>query len=42
MKRIDVSLKALQKPPEGWVEPPKKDKKKNHNFGNRKKPNFNK
>ena len=25
MKRIDVSLKALQKPPEGWVEPPKKD-----------------
>ena len=42
MKRIDVSLKALEKPPEGWVEPPKKDKKKNQNFGNRRKPNFNK
>ena len=25
MNRIDISLRALKDPPEGWVEPPKKD-----------------
>ena len=27
MKRIDISLRALKDPPEGWVEPPKKDRR---------------
>ena len=27
MNRIDVSLRALQDPPEGWVEPPKRERK---------------
>jgi len=44
MKRIDVSLRALKDPPEGWVEPPKRENKniKNQNFGNRKKNHFSK
>ena len=27
MNRIDISLRALKDPPEGWVEPPKKDRR---------------
>ena len=27
MNRIDVSIRALQDPPEGWVEPPKRERK---------------
>ena len=27
MNRIDISLRALKDPPEGWVEPPKRERK---------------
>ena len=30
MNRIDVSLRALKDPPEGWVEPPKRERKPSH------------